>query len=126
MLITVGSKNPAKLKAVQIAVDEVILKVGWDLLINASATPNTLKSLVVEGVDVHSGVSDQPMSDEESIKGAITRAKAAFDTNKNSSFGIGLEGGIQQVGDRYFESGWIAVYNGVHIISYSFIRLILG
>jgi inosine/xanthosine triphosphatase len=60
------------------------------------------------GVDVFSGVSNQPMTDEETIYGARTRAKAAlkkFDVD----YGVGLEGGLQAIEGKYVECGWMVV-----------------
>lgn len=59
-----------------------------------------------------SGVSDQPMSDEETIQGATNRAKAALARHPEASFGVGLEGGIQMTGGRYFESCWVVACDG--------------
>lgn len=90
--IAVGSKNPVKIEAVRLA-----FKIVW--------TDNEYQ---LEGIDIKSGVSDQPMSDEESIKGARNRAISACQT-LNTDFGVGLEGGLQQIGDRWFDCGWVVV-----------------
>ena len=64
-----------------------------------------------------SGVSDQPKSSRESIKGAKTRALNALkeyeteNKNANVSYSIGIEGGIEKIEDLYFQSGWIAIYD---------------
>ncbi len=60
MKIFVGSLNPVKINAVTLAASE-----SW---------PN----VEVYGLDVPSGISDQPMSDEETRKGAVARARAAL------------------------------------------------
>lgn len=90
MLIAVGSTNPAKIKAAKLVVKKIFPKAK------------------VEAVDVSSGVSSQPKTDEESIKGAINRAKKAL-KNTNADYGIGMEGGLNKIGKNHFESGWIAV-----------------
>lgn len=90
--IGVGSHNPVKLKAVEMAFKKV-----W---------PN--KEWIVMDSDVESGVADQPMSDEESIKGAKNRAKQAIEKT-GADYGVGLEGGLQKIGDNYFDGGWIVV-----------------
>ena len=94
MKIAVGSKNPVKREAVHLAFSLV-----W---------PEEL--FEVEGVDVPSGVSDQPMSDEESIRGARNRAIAALEMT-TAEYGVGLEGGLHRIGDYHFDSGWIVVRN---------------
>lgn len=95
MIVAVGSTNPAKVSAAKIGFGKVF--------------PND--KIKVVGTDVKSGVSDQPMSDKEAIKGAINRAKAAFKSAKNADYGVGMEGGLHQIGKNWFESGWIAVIN---------------
>lgn len=91
MLIAVGSKNPAKLRAARMAVSKIF------------------SGARVVGVEVESGISVQPMSDEEAIKGAINRAKSAIRKVRGATYGIGMEGGIQKIGRRWFDCGWIAV-----------------
>lgn len=90
--IAVGSKNPAKLKAAKLTIKKLFPKAR------------------IIAVEVPSKVSAQPKSDEESIKGAIERAKSALKA-ESADFGIGMEGGIHKIGKSYFESGWIAVVN---------------
>ncbi|KAH9267514.1 inosine/xanthosine triphosphatase [Batrachochytrium salamandrivorans] len=93
-----GTTNAAKLRASQMACSQIF----------ASHT------VVVEGISVESGVSDQPLSDIETIQGAKTRAKAALEARPDAHYALGIEGGAQQIGDRWFEAGWIAVldHNG--------------
>ena len=55
MKIAVGSENPVKINAVKHAFKLVWPKKKWEVI----------------GVKVTSGVSDQPMSDVESIKGQL-------------------------------------------------------
>ena len=92
MKVVVGSENPVKIKAVE----EAFAKI-W---------PN--KKFNVVGVSVKSGVSNQPMSDMEAIKGATNRAKRALKAG-GGNFGVGLEGGINKVGRRWFDCGWIVI-----------------
>jgi inosine/xanthosine triphosphatase len=92
MKVAVGSTNPVKIAAVKEAFSSVWPEKEWD----------------VEGVSVSSGVSDQPMSPEESIKGAKNRAKRAL-AALHADFGVGLEGGLQKVGKYWFDCGWIIV-----------------
>ncbi|EIJ79303.1 NTPase [Bacillus methanolicus PB1] len=75
MKIIIGTKNPAKVSAVKSAFS------GYEAEFFS--------------VDVPSGVSEQPFSDEETIKGAVNRAIQALETGKGD-IGIGLEGGVQE------------------------------
>lgn len=90
MLIVLGSENKAKLRACQMVVDRLFP--GASILC----------------IKVPSGVSDQPKSDEETMRGAVNRARAAREAH-DADFGIGMEGGYQQIGGQHFECGWMAV-----------------
>jgi len=92
MKIAVGSLNPVKLAAVEQAFSIVWPDLVWEVI----------------GAEVASGVSAQPMSDRESIRGAINRAKKSINEVK-AAYGVGLEGGLQKIGKRWFDCGWIAV-----------------
>lgn len=49
-----------------------------------------------EGVSVPSGVSDQPMGDEETLLGAFNRAQAARTLYPEADFVFGIEGGCAE------------------------------
>lgn len=90
--IAVGSNNPVKIQAVCRAFEKIFSNTSWKVI----------------GVDVKSGVSNQPMSDLESIKGATNRAKNAL-KKINADYGVGLEGGVEKIGDKWFDCGWIVI-----------------
>lgn len=92
MKIAVGSTNPAKINAVKLAF--------------ASVWPREVLEII--GVDVASGVSNQPMSDKESIRGATNRAKRALKKSL-ADFGVGLEGGLHKIDKNWFDKGWMVV-----------------
>lgn len=91
--IVVASKNPVKVNAV---------KIGFNRLFPAM-------EIDVQGVSVESGVSDQPMSDAETLEGAINRVKNAQHAKPEAEFWVGLEGGIQLVSDTMSAFAWIVV-----------------
>lgn len=96
MKIKVGTKNKAK-------IDSVVEIIGeYPHLANSE----------VEGVSVLSGVSDQPKSLEETINGAINRAKNSFE---NCDYGVGLESGLMLVPKTksgYMDVCVCAIYDG--------------
>ena len=98
MNIAVGSLNPVKVEAVRAAFTLV-----WPKL-----------TLNVAGLQVTSGVSNQPMSDRESIKGARARAQKVLKLT-SADYGVGLEGGIQKIGPSWFDCGWVVVVNRAHL-----------
>jgi inosine/xanthosine triphosphatase len=78
MKIKVASLNPQKVSAVK----EII------------AHYPMLEKATVEAVSVPSGISDQPKSLEETVRGAINRSKNAF---QDADYSIGIESGLLEV-----------------------------
>src|SRR5689334_11150921 len=60
------------------------------------------------GVTVPSGVSDQPMSDQETLTGAMNRACAAREKHPGD-YWVGIEGGIELVHGEMACFAWIVV-----------------
>ena len=61
------------------------------------------------GVSVASGVADQPMSDEETLTGARTRAANARAQCPDAAFWVGVEGGLCAQGPDLVTMAWIYV-----------------
>jgi inosine/xanthosine triphosphatase len=85
MIVAIGTKNPAKVHAVQ------------DTLIREKFT--------IVSVKVDSGVSAQPFTDDETLEGARTRAKSALTTTK-ATLSFGLEGGVQETKSGLLLCNW--------------------
>ncbi|KUP05529.1 NTPase [Bacillus coahuilensis p1.1.43] len=90
MNIAIGSKNPAKVGAVERACRPYLTGDFYS-------------------VDVDSGVSSQPFTDEETIQGAVNRAKKAC-LHLDANMGFGLEGGVQETSHGLFLCNWGAIY----------------
>lgn len=93
LTVAVGSKNQAKNLAVLTAFQK--------------AFPDA--QIATEGHDVNSGIADQPTTDEESIQGAINRARNALIVNKNADYGVGLEGNTVTISGTMYLHGWVAI-----------------
>lgn len=91
MKIAVGSKNPVKVGAVED---------GFRLY---------YPDCNVTGMEVESGVAEQPMTEEETVKGARQRANIALKTEINADFGVGLEGGVCEIAGKMYECAWVCV-----------------
>lgn len=94
MIVVVGTLNPAKLRSVKMALSQIFPQI---------------QDIQIIGTSVASGVSPQPLSDSESIRGAKTRCLNALLEYPNADYAVGIEGGIQEISGLFFESGWIAV-----------------
>jgi inosine/xanthosine triphosphatase len=88
--VVVGSTNPVKIAAVR----AVLERAG----VNAR----------IEGVAVASGVSEQPVGDAETIRGATQRARAALDAT-DADLAVGLEGGVVEEEDGMRTCAWASV-----------------
>jgi inosine/xanthosine triphosphatase len=88
MKIIIGSKNPVKVKAVKQA--------------------SHGEQYEYKIMDVSSGVSEQPFSDQETITGAINRAENALSEGQGQ-IGIGLEGGVHETEHGLFLCNWGAL-----------------
>ncbi|SFC58512.1 inosine/xanthosine triphosphatase [Bacillus sp. OV322] len=102
--VAVGSKNPAKVKAVEKAYENIDIE--------------------IISLDAASGVAAQPFSDEETIEGAINRAKASRD-HSGASIGIGLEGGVVQTKYGLFVCNWGAMAVGQEVFLAGGARILL-
>lgn len=78
MKINVASINPVKVESVK----EIIKSYDF------------LKRAEVEGLNINSGVSEQPRSLEETVQGAINRARLVFN---NCTYSFGIESGLMHV-----------------------------
>lgn len=86
----VGSTNPTKIGAAR------------------RAFQTLFPDVVVTGVDVASGVSEQPVGEDETMQGALNRARAAREA-RNADWGVGIEGGVLFRGDECWQIQYCAV-----------------
>jgi len=63
----------------------------------------------IQSIQVQSGVSDQPMSDQATLDGAITRAKHARMANPEANFWIGIEGGCDYLDREMVAFAWVVI-----------------
>jgi inosine/xanthosine triphosphatase len=90
MKIAVGSTNPVKIAAVR----QVVTRVWLDV----EMIP----------ISVEAGVSNMPMSSEETLHGAENRASNAL-RQTGADLGIGLEGGVNQEPAGLMLMGWVVI-----------------
>ena len=92
--IIVASTNPVKIDATRQGFGQMF-----------PAEPFT-----VSGLSVSSGVSDQPMTDAETLQGALNRTTNAQIAQPDADFWVGLEGGLDETGDgRFLGFAWIVI-----------------
>ena len=95
MNVAVGSKNPVKVNATRNVLEKIYGKIN------------------VIGVAVDSGVPHQPFGKDETIQGAVNRAKNAYSDDFDLS--IGIESGLMEIKNSitgYIDLQWCAVFDG--------------
>lgn len=97
--IVVGSTNPVKIAAAQR---------GLEICFPG-------ETITAEGVNVPSGISDQPMQDDETRQGALTRSAGAQVAVPNADYWFGIEGGIEVIRGELFASAWVVVRSRTQI-----------
>jgi inosine/xanthosine triphosphatase len=105
-VVVIGTQRVPKVRAVERAFSEL-----------RSRFPEFLPgSLRLEARSVSSGVAETPLSTEETMLGARTRAHAALETvlseGMRASLGIGLEGGVASTRGASFLESWAYVTDG--------------
>ena len=63
----------------------------------------------VNGVSVASGVSDQPKTIQETLRGAINRVENALKLWPNNDFWVGIEGGLEKTEHGMETFAWIVI-----------------
>ncbi|MEN7551058.1 inosine/xanthosine triphosphatase [Rapidithrix thailandica] len=91
--IIVASKNPVKVNATQ----QAFVRMFPD------------EQFEVMGCEVESGVNDQPFSNEETFKGAVTRARNAQGKYHEADYWVGIEGGVEKSNHGMLAFAWIYV-----------------
>ncbi len=94
MKIIVASTNPTKINS---------SKMGFIRMF-----PD-INEIFIKGVSVDSGVSHQPMSDEETYKGAVNRAGEAKKQIPAADYWVGIEGGCEELDGSMEAFAWIVI-----------------
>lgn len=96
LVVAVGSTNPVKVRAVEAVLERVV----------ASELLPGLKAFLVRGLNVPSGVSEQPIGEEETRRGALSRAEAVLEAWPLAAWGVGIEGGVVRQENGLHTCAW--------------------
>nr|WP_241664461.1 inosine/xanthosine triphosphatase [Ningiella ruwaisensis] len=99
MRVVIASKNPVKIDAAQIAFQKVFPQ----------------SDLRVQGVEVESGVPNQPMDYEQTRLGAFNRVNHAKKAYPDADFYIAFEGGVDVFEDGPKTFAIVCISNGSRI-----------
>jgi inosine/xanthosine triphosphatase len=100
--VVITSKNPAKIEAVTQGFTKGFPDEQFEFV--ASSTP--------------SGVSDQPMSDKETLEGAENRVQSAKLQIPEADFWVGVEAGLELINNHLFAFNWVVVLS-VEVCGYA-------
>lgn len=92
-VVVIASKNPVKVQAV---------KIGFERMLPG-------QTFEFQKVSVSSGVSDQPFTDEETLRGACNRAANAMQISPHADYWVGVEGGVEDLDEGMTAFAWIVV-----------------
>ena len=95
--ICVASRNPVKLNAAGVAFKRLF--------------PD--RHFRVTGAAVPSGVADQPMTREETLRGATNRAITARDAAPDHDYWIGIEGGVEATAQGMSCFAWVVALDAL-------------
>ena len=98
MKVIVGSLNPVKLNATRNILEKIYGEID------------------ISSTDADSGVPDQPFGLDETIKGAINRAKNSYSQDMDLS--VGIESGLMKTPNTitgYIDLQWCAIFDGEKI-----------
>lgn len=92
-MICVASQNPVKINAALSGFQRMFPDRLWE----------------AKGISVPSGVSDQPMSCEETYQGALNRLNAITELCAEADYHVGIEGGLEELHGELAAFAWILV-----------------
>lgn len=93
MKVVISTINPVKINATKNAFEKMFPR----------------QKIIIETVKVMSGVSDQPITESETLKGATMRAKNALKVKPDFDFAIGIEGGVEERLHGMEAFAWVVV-----------------
>src|SRR5450759_682321 len=91
--IVIASQNPVKIQAALHGFQRMFPDIEFE----------------THQVNVASGVRDQPMSDLETLQGAMNRASGAQKLMPNEDYWVGIEGGVEEGSSGLAAFAWIVV-----------------
>lgn len=95
MKIVIASKNPVKINAALQGFKSVFNDEEYE----------------IEGVSVSSDVADQPMSEAETMTGALNRVNNAKLATPVADYWVGIEGGVANLNNEMVTFAWVYILN---------------
>ena len=93
--VYIGSRNPVKIASTKHAFKKAFPEENFQYI----------------GVEVSSNVGHQPMTDEETRRGSLSRAQNVKEKYPDGDFWIGIEGGIDSIDHNLHAFAWMIILN---------------
>ncbi|MCA9387101.1 inosine/xanthosine triphosphatase [Candidatus Dojkabacteria bacterium] len=93
--VIIASKNPVKIETTKLGFGQMFKDQKFEF----------------EGISVPSNVSDQPMSNKETVEGATNRALNAKKEQEGADYWVGIEGGLEDEKGKLVSFAWIVIIN---------------
>lgn len=93
--IIIASKNPVKITATLEGFESIFLNVNFR----------------IKGVDITSEVCEQPMTEKDTVKGALNRMNKAYKQYPKADYWVGIEGGLEEIGNEMINFAWVYISN---------------
>lgn len=91
--VVVASTNPVKVNTTSIGFSRMFPNEEFEMI----------------SVSAKSDVSDQPIGEEETLKGAKNRVKNARLMEPTADYWVGIEGGLEEIGNDMISYAWIVI-----------------
>ncbi|AKD05110.1 inosine/xanthosine triphosphatase [Pontibacter korlensis] len=91
--VVIASKNPVKINAALDGLQRMFPEAEF----------------IPEPANVASGVADQPMSDQETLQGALNRVAKAKAAYPDADYWVGIEGGVEATNGELAAFAWVVV-----------------
>ncbi len=104
MIFSVGTHNPAKLSAAELAIQQILSKFERQ----------REDSIRIRQTSTSTSVPDMPLTIQDLMQGALERALFTYKAFPESDFALGLEGGVYRVPEQnaVFLQSWAYAFNG--------------
>jgi len=91
--IVLASKNPVKMQATLQGFQKMFPTEEFDLV----------------AIEAPSDVSDQPLTDDETLRGALNRAWNSIPAVSNADYWVGIEGGVEEQDGELAGFAWVVI-----------------
>ena len=95
--IYIGSSNPVKIECTRKAFSLVFPETTFDFI----------------GLPVDTGVNHQPFGEDETLQGAMNRARRVRLENPDAAYWAGIEGGLEKIGEKLYAFAWVVIMNNI-------------